>query len=104
MRNVLSEPQAGKILSVLRLCRTSATRANNPHGLAGGDSLYALLRRRGDIPGRKPARKGKHLSPALRRLRRRTDELRDQGVPIISVANLMGLTVEAVEDLLQSPR
>jgi predicted transcriptional regulator len=37
-------------------------------------------------------------------LRRRADELRDQGLPIAGVAKLLGLTVEAVEVLLASPR
>jgi hypothetical protein len=38
------------------------------------------------------------------RLRRQADQLRGQGLPLVGVAKLMGLTVEKVEELLQSPR
>jgi hypothetical protein len=73
-------------------------------GLAGGDSLYALLRRHRKHRRRKPGRKGQHPPPTRGQLRSRADKLRDHGVPMAGVSKLTGLTIEAVEELLQSPR
>jgi hypothetical protein len=67
--------------------------------LAGGSSLYQLLRAAFQIPGRR-ARNEPPPEPTEGQLRTRIDRMRDQGMPLLAIAKSMGMTVEEVERLL----
>jgi hypothetical protein len=71
-------------------------------GLPGGSSLYQLLRACLGIPGKR-AKNEPVPPPTEGQLRLRIDRLRDQGVPMLAIARLLGLTVEEVERLQQPP-
>jgi hypothetical protein len=71
-------------------------------GLPGGSSLYQLLRARLRIPGRR-AKNEPVPPPSEGQLRLYIDRMRDQGIPMLAIARLLGLEVEEAERLLQLP-
>jgi hypothetical protein len=71
---------------------------NGHRGLAGGSSLYQLLRASFQIPGRR-ARNEPPPEPTEGQLRLRIDRMRDQGMPMAAIAKAMGMTVKEVERL-----
>jgi hypothetical protein len=71
-------------------------------GLAGGSSLYQLLRARLRIPGRR-AKNEPVPPPTEEQLRLCIDRMRDQGIPMLAIARLLGMDVEEAERLHQLP-
>jgi hypothetical protein len=71
--------------------------------LSGASSLYQLLRACLGLPGKR-AKNEPVPPPTEGQLRLRIDRLRDQGVPMVAIARLLGLTVEEAERLQQLPR
>jgi hypothetical protein len=58
----------------------------------------------GTFRGGGPGKYGQHPPPTCGQLRSQADGLKDHGVPMAGVSKVMGLTVEVVEELLQSLR
>jgi hypothetical protein len=71
-------------------------------GLPGGSSLYQLLRARLRIPGRR-AKNEPVPPPSEGQLRLCIDRMRDQGIPMLAIARLLGMEVEEAERLHQLP-
>jgi hypothetical protein len=71
-------------------------------GLPGGSSLYQLLRARLRIPGRR-AKNEPVPPPSQEQLRLCIDRMRDQGIPMLGIARLLGLDVEEAERLHKLP-
>jgi hypothetical protein len=69
-------------------------------GLPGGDTLYGLLKRHKHISGRKPGRRGGREALSREQLRRRANQLWDEGLSLAELARQLGLADEEAEELL----
>src|SRR5205085_7851824 len=65
--------------------------ASGLRGLPGGDSLYWLLRRHRQVPGRRSPLERRGRKPAVRQ-RRRAAQLRARGLTYQEIADRLGVT------------